>query len=41
MDLLSPMEDIADPTKDEEGRRLALSREPLRARHSQESDNDF
>lgn len=42
MDLLNPMTDIADPTKDQEGQRLASSREPGRARHSkQDLDNDF
>ena len=41
MDLLGQMEEIADPAKDKEGQRLALSREPSRARHIQEDDNDF
>lgn len=41
LDLLNQMEDVADPAKDEEGQRLALSREPSRARHSKEEDNDF
>lgn len=41
LDLLNQIDTVADPEKDEEGKRLALSREPLRARHSKEIDNDF
>jgi DNA-binding XRE family transcriptional regulator len=32
--LIDRLTDIADPSKDEEGMRLALAREPARARHS-------
>lgn len=41
LDLLNQMEDVADPSKDAEGQTLALSREPSRARHRGEPDNDF
>jgi DNA-binding XRE family transcriptional regulator len=33
--------EIADPTKDEEGSRLALARTPIRARHRRELNNEF
>ena len=33
--------DIADPSKDEEGSRLALARTPARARHRGQLDNEF
>jgi DNA-binding XRE family transcriptional regulator len=33
--------DLADPSKDEEGTRLALMREPARARHRRKMSNDF
>lgn len=39
--LIDQMEDIADPTKDQEGHTLALSRERSRARSSIKIDNDF
>ena len=32
--LTDRLTDLADPSKDEEGMRLALAREPMRARHS-------
>jgi transcriptional regulator with XRE-family HTH domain len=32
---------LADPTTDEEGRALALAREPKRARRQEPLDNDF
>jgi DNA-binding XRE family transcriptional regulator len=41
MDMLDQISEVADPTQDEEGQRLALSREPSRAKHPKESDNDF
>lgn len=41
LDLLSQMEDVADPAKDKEGLTLAMSRERTRARQSGEIDNDF
>jgi transcriptional regulator with XRE-family HTH domain len=33
--------DLADPSEDAEGTRLALRREPARARHRQKLSNDF
>jgi transcriptional regulator with XRE-family HTH domain len=33
--------DLADPGKDDEGTKLALSRTPARARHRRELDNEF
>lgn len=40
--LLEQLNDVADPTKDEIGKRLALSKERTRARQgSEELDNDF
>jgi hypothetical protein len=39
--LIDRLADLADPVKDEEGTRLALSRQPARARHRRELDNDF
>jgi DNA-binding XRE family transcriptional regulator len=39
--LIDQLADVADPSNDEEGTRLALSRGPLRARHRQKLDNDF
>ena len=41
LDLLNQMDDVALPEKDEEGQTRALSREPSRARHRMEDDNDF
>lgn len=41
LDLLDHMENVADPSKDITGQRLALSRERARSRHSGEIDNDF
>jgi len=40
-DLIDQMEDVADPAKDQEGQRLALSRERSRAGKSKEIDDDF
>jgi len=41
-DLLDQLDNVAEPTKDQEGQTLALSRERLRARKSNEGlDNDF
>jgi DNA-binding XRE family transcriptional regulator len=39
--LIDGLADLADPHNDEEGARLALSREPARARHRRTLDNDF
>jgi transcriptional regulator with XRE-family HTH domain len=39
--LIDRFSDLADPNKDEEGARLALAREPLRARHRRRLSNDF
>jgi DNA-binding XRE family transcriptional regulator len=40
--LIDRLTDIADPSKDEEGMRLALARDPARARHSSgKLSNDF
>ena len=40
--LIDRLTEIADPGKDEEGMRLALAREPARARHSAgKLNNDF
>jgi len=39
--LIDRLADIADPGTDEEGTRLARSREPVRARHRRTLDNDF
>jgi len=40
--LVDRLADLADSTKDEEGMRLALAREPARARHSSgKLSNDF
>ncbi len=33
--------DLADPSKDEEGSRLALARSPARARRRRKLDNEF
>jgi transcriptional regulator with XRE-family HTH domain len=41
LDMLDQIREVADPGQDEEGQRLALSREPSRAKHPKESDNDF
>lgn len=42
LDLLAPLETIADPGRDEEGQRLALARERERARESAPNlDDDF
>lgn len=40
-DLLGPMEALADPARDEEGLRLELSSGRMRARATEELDNDF
>lgn len=40
-DLLGPMESLADPARDEEGLRLEFSSGRMRARASEELDNDF
>ena len=40
-DLISQMDSIADPALDERGRRLALSREKKRSRHSKGLSDDF
>jgi transcriptional regulator with XRE-family HTH domain len=39
--LIERLADLADPAKDEEGTLLSLSRQPARARHRRELDNDF
>jgi DNA-binding XRE family transcriptional regulator len=39
--LFDPFADLADPRSDEEGLRLALAREPTRARHRRMLSNDF
>jgi len=39
--LIDRLADIADPSEDEEGSRLALAREPLRARHRRQLSNEF
>ena len=40
--LIDRLSELADPSKDEEGTRLALLREPARARHSSgKLSNDF
>src|SRR6202166_4618381 len=39
--LIDRLADLADPDKDEEGTTLAMSREPVRARHRRTLDNDF
>jgi DNA-binding XRE family transcriptional regulator len=39
--LIDRLADVADPANDEEGTRLALAREPLRARHRRNLSNDF
>jgi transcriptional regulator with XRE-family HTH domain len=40
-DLLSPMENLADPAMDEEGLALSMRRQRARAERSQELDSDF
>jgi transcriptional regulator with XRE-family HTH domain len=40
-DLLGPLDDVADPAKDEQGLILAAARQRKRARRSQGLDNDF
>jgi transcriptional regulator with XRE-family HTH domain len=40
-DLLSPMENLADPAKDEEGLALSMRRQRARAEKSEELDSDF
>lgn len=40
-DLLSKADMLADPSQDQEGLALALSREGIRVRHPEELDNDF
>ena len=39
--LVDRLADLADPDEDEEGTRLARSREPARARHRRTLSNDF
>jgi transcriptional regulator with XRE-family HTH domain len=39
--LIDRLADLADPGTDEEGSRLALAREPVRARHPRKLSNDF
>jgi DNA-binding XRE family transcriptional regulator len=39
--LTDRLADVADPSEDEEGSRLALSREPVRARHRRQLSNEF
>jgi DNA-binding XRE family transcriptional regulator len=39
--LVDRLADLADPSEDEEGTRLALAREPERARHRRKLNNDF
>jgi DNA-binding XRE family transcriptional regulator len=39
--LIDAFADLADPSRDEEGLRLALAREPTRARHRRMLSNDF
>lgn len=41
LDLIEPMADLAAPEKDEEGQRLALSRERVRARPKTGLDHQF
>src|SRR5271170_2867964 len=40
-DLLSQLNDVANPAKDEQGLTLVASKEKTRARRSGELDNDF
>ena len=39
--LIDRLADLADPSKDEEGSRLALAPAPARARHRQKLSNEF
>jgi DNA-binding XRE family transcriptional regulator len=39
--LIDGLAEVADPANDEEGARLALAREPMRARHRRNLSNDF
>jgi DNA-binding XRE family transcriptional regulator len=39
--LIDQFADLADPRSDEEGTRLAIAREPTRARHRRMLSNDF
>lgn len=39
--LIDRLSDLADPSTDEVGTRLALAREPARARHRRELSNEF
>jgi DNA-binding XRE family transcriptional regulator len=39
--LVDRLADVVDPSNDEEGTRLALVREPARARHRRTLSNDF
>jgi DNA-binding XRE family transcriptional regulator len=39
--LIDRLDEVADPAKDQEGTRLALAREPMRARHRRNLSNDF
>jgi hypothetical protein len=40
-DLLEPLEELANPTKDEEGLTLVAARGKKRVRKSRDLDNDF
>lgn len=40
-DLLSPLNEVANPTRDEQGLTLATAKEKIRARKSAGLDNDF
>lgn len=40
-DLLDPMNTLADPSLDEEGLALSMSRQRARTRKAEELDNDF
>src|SRR5882724_5121783 len=39
--LVDRLSDLADPSTDEEGARLALARSPVRARHPRKLSNEF
>jgi DNA-binding XRE family transcriptional regulator len=39
--LVDGLAEVADPANDQEGTRLALAREPMRARHRRNLSNDF
>lgn len=40
-DLLQPLEDLANPAKDEQGLTFAAAKEKTRARKNRDLDNDF